>query len=234
MRRDRVVKEVLGEEGLLAPSDLYTRRFKKAFAGGYNSEAVHAFLERVADQLEDHIAEAERLRRENKELKAQLEEYRSLDSSLRGALTASQKFGEDIIETARREAEALLQETRVRMAEEEFAAHKRAVAVDGKLAAFRHQRARFRADMLGLLETHRNLVEDVLRDDEASTGPEHHAPDPGLNEEAPHAVYSIEQEEEEAAVSTEVQAEEVPDTNPPETPAVTPASGEPEEEEPST
>ena len=67
MKANKFVKEVLGEDMVLAPADLLGRRFRRVAFGGYLNAEVDAFLERVADVLEALI-------RENRELKERIED----------------------------------------------------------------------------------------------------------------------------------------------------------------
>lgn len=159
MRDHRVVSEVLGIEAAISPSDVYSKQFRRALVGGYQSHDVDEYMRRLADILESMIQTIRDLRDEQESLKTQMEEYRQMEATLRNALITSQRLGEDLIDAARREADSLR--------EAGHAEHERLLARAGRLPEaledeirrLKDQRNRLRDDMLAMLDMHRALIE---------------------------------------------------------------------------
>lgn len=161
MRKDKVVSEMLGEETTLSPSDVCEMRFKRSLRG-YDTTEVDRYLERVADVLEDLIGQVRSLKETVQEQKARIEEYRQMESTWRDALVSSQKFAEDTLAAARREANALLEEARLKRAQEAMEAYRLPEALTRDIQALEHQRARLRVEMLSILDTHRQLLDSHI------------------------------------------------------------------------
>jgi len=159
MRKDRLVSEVLGEESVLAPSDLYNKEFRRVVFGGYDPAEVDAFLERVADALEPLIRQVRDLKQQQEEHRATIDEYRQMEATLRSALVTSQKFGENLVESARREAEHLVAAARIEKDRLELDAAKLPDELAKEVRRLQEQRDRLRADILAILEAHRALLD---------------------------------------------------------------------------
>lgn len=159
MRKHKVIKEVLGDEAVLSPSEVCNKEFKRSLAGGYATDEVNEFLEQVADVLESIIAQLITLKEENDRLTLQLDEYRTTETTLRNALVSSQKIGEEIIHAAKREARALLEEGRLERAKEAEEAPRIPEEIQREVRRLEEQRDRLRHELTAILETHRNLLE---------------------------------------------------------------------------
>jgi len=166
MKKEKVIQEVFGSEATLSPSDLLSREFKRAAVGGYNTNDVDDFLERVADAFEQLIQQVRSLKEEIEQQRERLDEYRQMEASLRNALVSTQKFGEDLIESAKREAHLLLEEARMKRTQAQIEASKVPVALSQDILILEQQRHRLRVEMMAILETHRNLLDSLIPLDE--------------------------------------------------------------------
>ncbi|MBI5091578.1 MAG: DivIVA domain-containing protein [Candidatus Hydrogenedentes bacterium] len=167
MKKEKIIQEVFGGEAALTPSDLLSKEFKRAAVGGYNTNDVDEFLEHVADAFEKLIQQVRALKEESEEQRERLEEYRQMEASLRNALVSSQKFGEDVIEAAKREANLLLEEARMKRAQAHLEASKIPLALSQDILLLQQQRNRLRVEMTAILETHRNLLDSLIPQDAA-------------------------------------------------------------------
>jgi DivIVA domain-containing protein len=167
MRPDKIVSEVLGGDVPFTPADILEKRFHRALFGGYQGQEVDGFLERVADVFETLI-------RQNRELKEQLEGYKlkceehdQMQETLRNALVASQKLGESVAESARREADTIIQSARVEKERMLAQAMTLPPALAQEINQLQQERNRLRKDMTALLTTHRALLESLSTAEEA-------------------------------------------------------------------
>ncbi|MCX5757175.1 MAG: DivIVA domain-containing protein [Candidatus Hydrogenedentes bacterium] len=169
MRDHRVVSEILGSETVVNPSDVYSKQFRRALFGGYQPHDVDDYLHRLADIIESMIRTIRELKDDQESLKTQMEEYRQMEATLRSALVTSQRLGEDLVDSARREADSLR--------EAGLAEHERLMNRAGRLPEqlkdeirrLKDQRNRLRDDMLAVLETHRTLIERQVPPNEEIT-----------------------------------------------------------------
>jgi len=162
-RKDKLVSEMFGEESVLTPSELADHDLPAQAFGGYKRSEVDALLNRAADALEALAEKARALREEHDSLVERLEEHRQMESALRDALVSSQKFGEEIIDASRREAEAILREARAKRSEEQLEAGKLPEKLAKEIQELEEQRNRLRRDMMNIIETHRRLLDEPGR-----------------------------------------------------------------------
>ncbi|MDR0381035.1 MAG: DivIVA domain-containing protein [Oscillospiraceae bacterium] len=97
---------------MLTPQEVQDKKFEKAVFGGYDMAAVDDFLEQVT---EDYAA----LYKENAVLKSKLkvlvntvEEYRSVDESMRKTLLSAQRMAEESVAEAKSQADVILRKAR--------------------------------------------------------------------------------------------------------------------------
>ncbi len=162
MRKDKVVSEVLGSEVTITPSDLYHTDFKKSNFGGYDKAEVDAYLERLADVLEDLIAQVRDLKERNEDLESEMKDFRAMERSLREAMLSSQRVSDDIVDAARREAKSLIEEARLKKLQAQIEASKVPDALARDINLLKQQRMRLRVEITSILETHRQLLETLI------------------------------------------------------------------------
>ncbi len=130
----------------LTPIDLINKRFPTAVKG-YSRAAVEDYLREVAADYEGTVAENARLRDCVEALEREVERFRSIEKTLHDALLLAQRTSDELRATAHREADAILQEARVRAETQIDDAH-------FQLEGLRQQRARFAREFRALLRAH--------------------------------------------------------------------------------
>lgn len=161
MRKDRMIEDVLGDEALLSPSELYDTSFKNALVGGYDKEEVNDYLERVADTMEKLMHRVRSLKDELDAQRTKMDEIRDMESTLRNALITSQKFGENIEEASRLEAQAILKMAHAERDSIVQAARQLPDDLGREIEALRTERDRLRADMRAVLAAHSALLMEI-------------------------------------------------------------------------
>ena len=166
MEKNKVMDEVLGDTPSLTVSDLYSVEFKTSFRG-FDKERVTGFLARVADAYEALEREVSELRKRNKELRAENDNYRDMEKALTQALSGAQQLSETTLAQARKEAELIREEAEVarRTAEAKGAAVPEALREE--IAGLRAERARLKSDLRAVLDIHRALLEEGGEDGES-------------------------------------------------------------------
>src|SRR5690606_22876112 len=130
--------------------------------GGYNRKEVDDFLETIADTLEELIVQVRMLKEKNEDLRKQLSEYKEVEHALRGALVSTQNMGDTMVDSARREASAILEEAKLKRAPAQIEAAKVPAALTRDIHILEQQRARLRVEMMAILETHKRLLDSLI------------------------------------------------------------------------
>jgi cell division initiation protein len=93
----------------VSPIDMRQPRFGTAMRGFDRAEVVH-FLEEAATDYENALRENDRLRGEIIRLESSLNQFRELEGSLKSTLMSAQKVGDDMRDTATKEAARIVRE----------------------------------------------------------------------------------------------------------------------------
>ena len=228
MRTDRVVSEVLGEENALTPSDLYNAELKTNLFGGYSKNQVDALLERTADMLEILITRNRELKQRTEEQKEKLEKLHDMEVSLRSALVSSQKMSENIIESARFQADALIEEAKLARAQAVFKMEQLPDALRSEIRRLMEARDILRDDIAAMLKSHESLLCRIPKAEEAS--------EDFVREEVKNHFISFHDEEEEEEEKEEEEKQQKQETavessDTPEIPDEEDAATEPQKED---
>ena len=92
---------------MLTPNDIAEKKFDKVIMGGYDMGAVDDFLDQLENDFAAYIKENALLKNKMKLLVKKVEEYRSMDESMRSALGSAQTMASQIIDKANAEAQAI-------------------------------------------------------------------------------------------------------------------------------
>jgi len=182
MRKNKVVSDVLGKEHVLSPSDVLNYEFSRSIIGGYSANEVDGFLARVADVLENLIQQIRSSKAQLAEQNDELDEHQQMQETLRDALVTSQKFGENLIESAKREASLLIEAARLEKSRIDSENARLPVLLAQEIAHLQDQRDRLRADIRAILASHEALLEDGGRPQKPGDSGIFEAP-PARNEE---------------------------------------------------
>ncbi len=161
MSKERAVADQFGPIPSITANDVLNRQFKRAAMGGYKTIEVDEYLEQIAATLETFAARVRALESQNREQQTRLEECHQMEETLRNALVSSQNFSADMVDSARRKADAILEDAKTKQAQAELELARATEKLSDEVLTLKAKRNRLRTDMLALLETHRQLIETV-------------------------------------------------------------------------
>jgi len=95
----------------ITPNEMRNHQFASSMRG-YNKAEVDAFMQGVADALEEARAELQKLREDKKTLTGKYEELRRVQDSIKTALIEAQKAADQIKVNANKEAELIITEAK--------------------------------------------------------------------------------------------------------------------------
>ena len=159
-----MAKDSTTSERKLTANDIYERRFRTVLLGGYSKNEVDLFLENVAEQYEKtlkRLEEIESLEKKYSAIEEEMSTFRSMEHTLRDALVSSQKFGESIIETAKRNADAMIAEAKLIRTQARVAAAELPDALRDEINELKAQRNLLRSELITILETHQSLAAQI-------------------------------------------------------------------------
>jgi cell division initiation protein len=93
----------------VTPLDLRQQRFRKTFRG-FDKVEVTSFLAELADDYEQALREADRLRQDLTKMEAVLAEHREQERNLRNTLLTAQRLADEIRQNAETEAQRIIRE----------------------------------------------------------------------------------------------------------------------------
>jgi cell division initiation protein len=148
----------------ITPVDIKNQKFAKSFRG-YDSSEVEGFLELVATTMEDLLLENRKLNEKHTVVESTLKSYTNLESNLKDALVTAQKAAEEIRENAKKEAELLMRETRLKAERNLEEAYDAISSIKKQMADLENIKRDYLVRFKSLLDTHRNIIESMEKED---------------------------------------------------------------------
>lgn len=159
----------------VTPIDMRQTRFATSIRGFDKSE-VTAFLEEAASDYETALRENERLHGEIMRLEASLEQFKELEASLKSTLISAQRVGDDIRETAQKEATRIVREAEGEAVLMKVRAEAHVEDLDSEIETMRMKRRETEVSLEAIISTLQNSLDFVRnqdrrdRDNNTSTG----------------------------------------------------------------
>ena len=142
----------------LTPQEILSQTFSSRFKGIDASE-VRAFLQQVAETLEEEIQEKE-------ELKKGMERLERKEELLRDTLIAAQKFSSEIKVNSHKEAELITQDAEIKAEEIVKHAVLRQMGIREEIKNLQFKRKEIESDIIHLLNSLKELIETYHKQDE--------------------------------------------------------------------
>ncbi|MCB9536261.1 MAG: DivIVA domain-containing protein [Myxococcales bacterium] len=142
----------------ITPLEVDQQQFQRVFRG-CDPEQVHTFLDLVSREMEELIRENNQFKEDLRRRDQQLAEFRANEAQLREALVSAGRMTDEIKEGARKEAELIRAEAELRAEKIVANAQEQVVRLADETQALRRQKARLLAELRGVLDGHRRLLE---------------------------------------------------------------------------
>ena len=148
----------------ITPVDIKNQKFAKSFRG-YDPSEVEGFLEMVATSMEELLLESSGFKEKLSVAESTLKSYTDLENNLKNALVTAQKAAEDIRENAKKEAELLMRETRLKAERNMEEAYGTISTIKKQVADLENLKRDYLVRFKSLLDTHRNIIESMEKKD---------------------------------------------------------------------
>ncbi|HET6349555.1 MAG TPA: DivIVA domain-containing protein [Candidatus Krumholzibacteria bacterium] len=147
----------------ITPLDVRKQEFRKGMRG-LDPDEVYAFLATVADEYEAALNDNKALRERLLELDDKVQEYRTIERTLRDTLVTAERVTVESKENARREAGLIVKEAQLQAERALRDITSEAVRLRQEIQRLRSQRDAYVAKMRVVAESHVKFIESAERD----------------------------------------------------------------------
>jgi cell division initiation protein len=144
----------------ITPIDIQQYQFKTRFMG-YDKGGVDQFLEKVAEALESLHRENQGLKENLARTRQSLEEMRQTESTLKEALLTTQQITDGLRENARKEAELIIEDARLKAGKIISHGEERRGELIEQIQEINRQKVAFETSLKGLIERHQRLLAET-------------------------------------------------------------------------
>lgn len=147
----------------ITPLDVRKQEFRKAMRG-LDADEVYAFLSTVADEYEAVLNDNKALRERLLELDDKVQEYRSIERTLRDTLLTAERVTVEAKDNARREASLIVKEAQLEAQKSLRDITSEGARLRQEVQRLRSQRDAYLAKMKVVAESHVKFIESAARD----------------------------------------------------------------------
>ena len=143
----------------IGPVDIRNHSFVKRTMRGLDEGEVRAYLELVADGLQDAILQTEELHSKIDHLSREVEGYRKIEQSLRDSLLSASKITDDRLAQAEKEAQILIKNAEVEGEKILLRSREEAMRLQAAIDDLRRQRTTYVERFRALLRSQMKILE---------------------------------------------------------------------------
>ena len=147
----------------ITPLDVRKQEFRKGMRG-LDPDEVYAFLATVADEYEAALNDNKALRERLLELDDKVQEYRTIERTLRDTLVTAERVTVESKDNARREASLIVKEAQLQAERSLRDISSEAVRLRQEIQRLRSQRDAYVAKMRVVAESHVKFIDSAERD----------------------------------------------------------------------
>lgn len=147
----------------ITPLDVRKQEFRKAMRG-LDPEEVYAFLSTVADEYELVLNDNKALRERLLELDDKVQEYRTMEKTLRDTLVTAERVNAEAKDNARREAGIIIKEAQIEAEKALRDIKNESIKLHQQVQQLRGQRDSFLARMKVVAQSHLSYIESAVAD----------------------------------------------------------------------
>jgi cell division initiation protein len=147
----------------ITPLDVRKQEFRKGMRG-LDPEEVYAFLSTVADEYEAVLNDNKALRERLLELDDKVQEYRTMEKTLRDTLLTAERVNVEAKDNARREANIIIKEAQIEAEKALRDIKTEAMKLRSQVQQLHSQRDAYLARMRVVAESHLSYIESAVED----------------------------------------------------------------------
>jgi cell division initiation protein len=146
----------------MTATDIRQQQFAVRLFRGFDPQEVDAFLEEMADDVDELTRENALLKEQLVQLEEKSRGVEGREKTLQETLVTTQKIAEEFKENSRREAELVLREAHLRAEKFMQDAREEHAKLTSEVSQLRRVRRQLADELMGVLSAHKRLAEQVL------------------------------------------------------------------------
>lgn len=149
---------------MITPMDIHNKEFETGFRG-YDKEAVNAFMAELVHDYETLYRDNCEMTDKIEQLEKRIAQYEKMEATMNDALVLAQETGENVKNSARKEADLIIQEAEQQRRQIIAEAERQLREGCEKYAVIRNEVAVFKARMESLLNSQMQMVDGYVLGD---------------------------------------------------------------------
>lgn len=154
----------------LSPLNIRNQQFSKSLRG-YDPEEVHAFLDKIAEELEKLNSENESQKKELEKAASKLNEYRKIEKNLQDTLLKAHESSSKAAESAKKHGGLIVKEAEIKAAQIIENAKGEAESLRNAVLALKEEKNLLVAKLKALINTQSGLLEMKIENIEKEKPP---------------------------------------------------------------
>lgn len=150
----------------LTPQDILSQKFTIKVKG-YDKDEVNQLMVQAAQSLENEVLDRENMKKELERVREKLSQLQKREDVLRETLISAQKFSHEIKLNAQREADLVVKEAEIKAEAIINNAIDRQRELKDEIRNLKFKRVEIENDIVGMLNSLRELIESYRKDDDA-------------------------------------------------------------------
>ncbi|UFS70386.1 DivIVA domain-containing protein [Geomonas sp. RF6] len=142
----------------ITPMDIQQQQFKGKMIGGLDPEDVDAFLQTVAEEMEELLRENNELKEKLARSATQITEMESRESQLRETMLAAHRITEEMKANAQKEAQLLISEAELKGERIVADAEHTLATLRNQIQELKRERSQFEGSFKALLDNYYKLL----------------------------------------------------------------------------
>jgi cell division initiation protein len=152
----------------MTATDIRQQQFAVRLFRGFDPQEVDAFLEEMADEVEELARENALLKEQLVQLEEKSKGIEGREKTLQETLVTTQKIAEEFKENSRREAELILREAHLRGEKVMQDTREEHAKLTAEVGGLRRLRRQLGEEIMNTLATHKRLAEQAIAEGDAS------------------------------------------------------------------
>lgn len=149
---------------MITPMDLHNKEFETGFRG-YSKESVDAFMEELKKDYESLYRTNREMTERMEHLEKRIAQYEQMEETMNNTLALAKETGENVKESARKEAELIIQEAEGQKQSLLENAELSLRDAKEKYAAVQQELVVFKAKMESMLQSQLKMLDSVVLED---------------------------------------------------------------------
>jgi cell division initiation protein len=147
----------------ISPINIKKQEFKKKLKG-YDPEEVQAFLEKLADDVDELQQENENIKRQLDDANLRLSEFARIEKSLQDTLLRAQESSSKALESTKKQASLIIKEAEIKVSQMEEKAKINAKAIRDSVIALREEKDLIVAKLKAIINSQARLLDMKVAD----------------------------------------------------------------------